>query len=341
MNNYAIDVSGQRFGALIAMYPTKKRYQSSIVWHFKCDCGNEKDLPINSVKAGRVKSCGCRINQKAPKKRDQRTNIGDRYGNLTVIELLGQSDKDRHYQSRVRCDCGREYVTRDTFLITKKITKCPRCSQLDAQKHGLSDTPLFYMWQGMRDRCFNSKSKVFSRYGGRGITVCQDWLDSNNFIEWAIKNGYKEGLWLGRKDVDGNYEPSNCIFATQEELTKYRKNVIKIHYEGQLLTLSEIEKITGLSHELIYQRLTKNGWSEYDATHVLPDSHYYSSKKMRETVLTNIKTGEVKRFDSCSRASKFLGEKSTYLLTRSYTLKKNVFTCNNYIVEIMENKEDE
>lgn len=327
-----LDVTGERYGALVALYPTEQRLQNSIGWMFQCNCSNKRILPLNRVRYGQIKSCGCHINT-VHGKRKQRDLIGKKFGSLTVVESLGQSGGKGHYISKVRCDCGYEFTTRDTFLVCGRKVQCPQCSREETIKHGMSDTPIFYVWQGMRNRCLNPNNKQYKNYGGRGIRICDEWADSNSFIEWAIQNGYEEGLQLDRKDVNGNYEPDNCRFVTQLENARNRQNTIYVHYEGQLMTIGEVADITGIDSARIYQRIHELNWSEYDATHIIPDSHYYTSKAMRRTTLKDIKTGEVFHFDSCSKASRFMGKKSTYLLESSYS-HGNTFTCDNYIVEI-------
>lgn len=334
-----LNIAGERYGALVALYDTGQKINGATAWMFQCDCGNKKMLPINNVRYGAIKSCGCYINKKLPKKRKQRVQVGDVFGELIVVQVMGQSDNDAHYQSKVRCTCGNVFTTRDTFLICGKRTCCPQCSNLKQQTHGLSDTPIFHLWQGMKSRCNNPNDKQYKDYGGRGICVCDEWINNSDaFIEWAVQNGYKEGLQIDRKDVNGNYEPSNCRFITQVENARNRRNTIRIHYEGELMTIGEIAEITGLESTLIYQRIHKFHWDEYDATHVIPDAHNYTSKQMRETTLRDISTGKEYYFNSCSKASRFLGEKSSYLLGVSYN-HGNKFTCKNFMVEISDNNQ--
>lgn len=333
-----LDIKGERYGALVAISPTEIKKNNATCWLFQCDCGRQKILPMNQVRYGSIKSCGCKINANPRKPRSQRVEVGQTYGSLKVIKLMGKSE-DKHFMSKVRCICGHEFVIRDTFLICGTRTQCPVCSNNDRITHGLSDTPIYCVWHGMKDRCYNPKNKSFHNYGGRGISVCDEWMSSDAFIEWAIENGWEEGLQLDRINTDGNYEPNNCRFVTQLENARNRRNTLFIHYEGKLLTIGEVAEITGLRHELIYQRIHKFGWNEYDATHIIPDSHYFTTQKMRRTTLTDIRTGEKTRFDSCSKASKFLGRKTTYLLSASYR-KGNSFTCDNYIVEIEDTDKD-
>jgi len=128
-------------------------------------------------------------------------------------------------------------------------------------KHGLTDGnsfrhPVYTAWQNMKQRCFNVRNKKFHRYGGRGISICDHWLKSKNFIQWAFENGWQKGLTLDRIDNDGNYEPSNCQWILQT-LNSRKKHTTK-------LTIDQAKQIrnkcrSGLSeHEVA---------KEYDVSH--------------------------------------------------------------------------
>lgn len=85
-------------------------------------------------------------------------------------------------------------------------------------RHGLSNTRIYRIWQGMKKRCYNPRSVHYKDYGGRGITVCDEWKQSAEaFYKWAIANGYEDNLSIDRIDNDGNYEPSNCRWATSKQ----------------------------------------------------------------------------------------------------------------------------
>ena len=108
-----------------------------------------------------------------------------------------------------------------------------------SERHGYSYTLLYKRWLEMRQRCSNKNNQRYKNYGGRGISVCDEWLDSAPiFIEWALDNGWKKGLCIDRINNDGNYEPDNCRFVTQKQ-SSYNKQVLQANnttgYRGVFL----------------------------------------------------------------------------------------------------------
>ena len=117
--------------------------------------------------------------------------------------------------------------------------------------HGESRTRLYNIWKGIKDRCNNSNCKAFNDYGGRGIEVCSEWLVSFvAFRGWALSNGYKEDLTIERKDVNGNYDPSNCEWIPSIEQPKNRRN--SIYIDG--MSLVEFCKINSVKYGLVNRR---------------------------------------------------------------------------------------
>lgn len=95
--------------------------------------------------------------------------------------------------------------------------------------HGYSKSKLYKILNGMKNRCYNKNAYNYSYYGGRGITICDDWLnDFMTFYDWAINSGYKEGLSIDRIDVNGNYEPNNCRWKTSKQQCNNKRNNIKL-----------------------------------------------------------------------------------------------------------------
>lgn len=121
---------------------------------------------------------------------------------------------------------------------------------------------LYKSWAHMKERCHNPTCHDYRNWGGRGITVCDAWKnDFLAFKEWALSNGYREGLTIDRINNDGNYEPSNCRWATRREQSNNRRGLHYITYKGETKTISEWSRVTGIAMTTLYMRLTKYGWS--------------------------------------------------------------------------------
>lgn len=207
MSGKPVDRTGQRVGRLTLIeYAGKKR------WKCLCDCGNEVIVETHSLTRGRTKSCGCLYRDTRAMNLKDRT--GMRFGRLVVTEYAGNAFW------KCKCDCGNEIVVKGAQLDNGHTKSCG-CYHRDqvskaATTHGASKDRLYTVWQGMKGRCYDSSRANYKNYGGRGITICDEWLhDFAAFRDWAMANGYDPDAPHGkctidRIDVDGNYEPSNC-----------------------------------------------------------------------------------------------------------------------------------
>lgn len=194
---------------------------------------------------------------------------GERYGNLTV---LYESYKKCGHNAvwHCRCDCGKE-VDVVAYNLSNGNTRSCGCLQKrvasDTHKtHGMKNTRLYQIWIGMKDRCNNPSNKRYDRYGGRGISVCEDWQeDFIKFYNWAIDNGYQESLTIDRIDLNGNYGPNNCRWATWREQANNTSRNVSIELNGENHTLSEWADIYGINAKTLYTRIFQLGWDFEEA----------------------------------------------------------------------------
>ena len=123
----------------------------------------------------------------------------------------------------------------------------------------MSETKLYYIWCSMKARCYCETTKEYKNYGGRGIRVCSQWrTDFMSFYDWAMANGYQEGLSIERKDVNGNYEPDNCTWITRKEQTRNKRNTIRVEYNGEVRPLVEWCEMYNVSPKEARELLKQN-----------------------------------------------------------------------------------
>jgi hypothetical protein len=135
--------------------------------------------------------------------------------------------------------------------------------------------PLCSVWRSMKARCLNPSCEAYGNYGGRGIAICDEWLDWDSFADWGYSNGYEQGLFLDRVDNNGNYEPSNCRFVTMAVSNANKGSVDGVTYGGKYrLTMREAASMAGLSYGAI--RWYK---SDYKTTAQEAFDHYLALKK--------------------------------------------------------------
>lgn len=126
-------------------------------------------------------------------------------------------------------------------------------------KHGMAKTNIYDVWSAMKERCLNKNSKDYPNYGGRGITVCNEWSEFISFYEWAMESGYSKNLTIDRKDNDKGYSPQNCKFSTRKVQNNNKRNNVWYEYLGQRKTIAQWSEFTGILYSTLSIRFRK-GW---------------------------------------------------------------------------------
>ncbi len=264
---------GQKFGRLtvIEYDPEKRGVSKSARWICQCECGVIKSYNAQALKLGRSQSCGCIKNIEM---------IGEKFGRLLVID---QAETDTHGKRwRCICDCGAEHIVNGVLLRNGTTNSCG-CYRRDlgvlmgsnSKKHGHArtgeETAEYRIWSAMVSRCTSPTNRNYANYGGRGIQICERWLksfanfyaDIGNRPPGTHANG-RAIYSLDRINNEGDYEPSNCRWATPEEQNNNTRFNHYVEIEGVKKSLTEWLHIYPVPRDIFYKRI-KQGMSEKDA----------------------------------------------------------------------------
>ena len=191
-----------------------------------------------------------------------------KFNRLTALEYVDQGPCGARW--KFRCDCGNIKIINAYFVKTGQTKSCGCWNEENKHNryriHGLYNTKLEIAWSHMKQRCLNPKSKEYKNYGGRGITICDEWEnDVAAFAKWAYENGYREGLTIDRIDNNGNYTPENCRWTTMEVQENNKRNNQYYDWNGEQITLSQIAKRNDISRNRLYYRIYSKGMELQDA----------------------------------------------------------------------------
>lgn len=194
--------------------------------------------------------------------------VGLKCGLLTIKEEIPSFNKHGHRCVTAICECGAEKAYLLNRLISGHTKSCGKHKLKRGNiTHGLSNHPLYKVWENMKTRCFNSNYHEYHNYGGRGVTVCQEWVsDFKSFYDWSINNGWRNGLDID-KDIKGNgllYSPETCCFVTEKVNNNHTRDNKYLTYKDETLSMSQMAEKFGVNYYLLRKRLSM-GWEIKDA----------------------------------------------------------------------------
>lgn len=197
---------------------------------------------------------------------------GQKFNRLTAIEPVGRN-KRNSVLWRCKCDCGNETITTVSHLRSGHTKSCG-CLMRETSainmhnitfKTGCSLERLYAVWIEMLLRCNNPANKAYKHYGGRGIKVCKEWQDYLVFKEWAYSHGYNENAKrhecsIDRIDVNGNYCPENCRWATNAEQSVNKQDTVYVELNGERMALSQAAEKLRMNYGTLNSRINKLHW---------------------------------------------------------------------------------
>lgn len=190
----------------------------------------------------------------------------EKYNNLEIIKKynkISKNNKKRIY-ALCKCECGNVKEIRYDSIKSGKTRSCG-CLHLETAiknfsskyTHEKSGTRLYKIWTNMKQRCSNYENTRFDSYGGRGINICDEWLNFEVFYEWSMQNGYSDLLTIDRIDNNKSYHPNNCRWVDNKIQCNNRNSNIIVEYEGNEITLKQFSEKIGIDYSVINARYNR------------------------------------------------------------------------------------
>lgn len=246
------DLKNQKIGNLTVLELSQDKFDSNKttkLWKCKCECGKIVYYPSRHLQEFKKKnynvSCGCK---------QYKNLINKKIGDLLVIEKIKLNDK---IYWNCQCECG-EIVLKTTRQLSFNRNIC----HLKLQEISNKKKRIQHVFDSMKSRCYCKDNKSYHNYGGRGIKICDEWLnDSQKFYNWAITSGYEYGLEIDRIDNDGNYEPNNCRWVDKTVQANNKRNNLIIEYNGKTANLKQWCNELNLPYRKTHKRIYNLKWS--------------------------------------------------------------------------------
>lgn len=211
---------------------------------------------------------------------------GQKFGKLTIVnesEKIKQPSGQKVRAFLCECECGKNTIVRLAHLVRGRIISCG-CIQ--GEKHGDSKNPLYRVWHGMIERCYNRNSVGWEYYGAKGIIVCAEWKNSYiSFREWALKNNWQKGLHIDRINNTRNYEPNNCRIVTPLKNANNKDQNIKVEVDGLIISFRDaLRKYNLEDHAAAIWGRMHRGWTFEESVKTPIGKNKYPIRKGKHSV---------------------------------------------------------
>lgn len=262
MGKLDYSIIGKRFGRLVVLDFDHIDQHGASNWLCKCDCGNTSIVCQQSLKKGRTMSRGC-LGHERRRMRRAEDLTGKRFGRLYVLRY---DHTDRYGSSYwlCECDCGNTHTVRRDSLLNGRVVSCGCKNRENHITHGMHNSRLYKIWDGMKKRCMNPHHMAYSNYGGRGIFICDEWNVFENFRDWALDNGYEDHLTIDRIDNDDGYYPGNCRWVDWFTQGNNRRSCRYITYKDITHSIAEWARLFNVSHSTLTYRINRDDMRDFE-----------------------------------------------------------------------------
>lgn len=281
MGSRTVDLTDRKFGRWIVVGPAGVTASRHALWFVRCSCikKTERTLKSKTLNSGESTSCGCRRDEVAAAFHANDL-LGQRFEKLRVIGR--EPGRDAAYWL-CECDCGRTKVIKGASLSSGATKSCGcRVAEVNAAlntTHGMAASSEYKIWQAIRQRCENPRSKSFYRYGARGIELCERWQDFENFYADMGPRPGRE-FSVERAALNGPYSPANCSWEDDETQANNTSRNHVISYNGLEGTMAQWARLLGLSYNAFVGRIL-GGWTTEQAITIPPGGRRWATNRSR------------------------------------------------------------